>query len=89
MEQIPGSDLRIPGFTWVVRPDGDLGTSPPGRLAVFLGAPRGPAEPERRRWYGIEVDAAALRRACPRPTAPELAKAEPTRWAARSYNRVR
>ena len=48
MEQMPGSDLRIPGFTWVVRPHGDLGTSPPGRLAVFLGAPRGPAEPERR-----------------------------------------
>jgi hypothetical protein len=47
-------------------------------LAVFLGAPRGREEPERRWWYGIEVDAAALRRACPRPTAPE-AKAEPTR----------
>jgi hypothetical protein len=86
MEQIPGSDLRIPGFTWVVRPDGDLGTSPPGRLAVFQG----------RRWYGIEVDAAALRQARPRlaaskpalpslqvepePPEPELAKAEPTRW---------
>ena len=40
MEQMPGSDLRIPGFTWVVRPDGDLGTSPAGRLAVFgAGAP--------------------------------------------------
>jgi hypothetical protein len=65
MEQMPGSDLRIPGFTWVVRPHG-LGTSPPGRLAVFLGAPRGPAEPERRCWYGIEVDAAALRQARPR-----------------------
>jgi hypothetical protein len=67
MEQMPGSDLRIPGFTWVIRPDGDLGTSPPGRLAAFLGAPRGPAEPERRCWYGIEVDAAALRRPRPRP----------------------
>jgi hypothetical protein len=45
MKQIPGSDLRIPGFAWVVRPDGDLETNPPSRLAVFRG----------RRWYGIEV----------------------------------
>lgn len=48
MESLPGSDLRIQGFVWVVRPDGELGTSPPGRLAVFQG----------RRWYGIEVDSA-------------------------------
>ena len=57
MEQIPGSDLRIPGFVWVVRPDGALGTSPPGRLAVFQG----------RRWYGIEVDSATVRQAFPKP----------------------
>jgi hypothetical protein len=67
MEQIPGSDLRIPGFTWVVRPHGDLGTSPPGRLAVFEG----------RRWYGIEVDAAALRQARSRPAVPEPAPPPP------------
>lgn len=36
MEPLPGSDLRIPGFRWRVGPD-DLGTSPPGRLAVFQG----------------------------------------------------
>jgi hypothetical protein len=35
MEQMPGSDLRVPGFTWVVRPHGDLGTSPPGRLVAW------------------------------------------------------
>jgi hypothetical protein len=57
MESLPGSDLRIPGFRWLVRPDGDLGTSPPGRLAVFLG----------RRWYGIEVDSATVRQAFPKP----------------------
>ena len=57
MEQIPGSDLRIPGFVWVVRPDGALGTSPPGRLAVFLGS----------RWCGIEIDSATVRQAFPKP----------------------
>jgi hypothetical protein len=57
MESLPSSDLRIPGFRWRVGPDGDLGTSPPGRLAVFQG----------RRWYGIEVDAASLRQAFPKP----------------------
>ena len=57
MEQIPGSDLRIPGFVWVVRPDGELGTSPPGRLAVFQG----------RRWYGIEAGSATFRQAFPKP----------------------
>jgi hypothetical protein len=79
MEQMPGSDLCIPGFTWVIRPDGAQGTSPPGRLAVFLGAPRGPAEPERRCWYGIEVDAAALRgaRSSPLTTQAEPAIADP------------
>ena len=69
MEEIPDSDLSIAGFTWVIRPDGDLGTSPPGRLAVFQG----------RRWYGIEVDAAALRRARSRSADPKLAKAKSTR----------
>jgi hypothetical protein len=96
MEQIPGSDFRIPGFTWVVRPDGALGTSPPGRLAVFLGAPRGPAEPERRCWYGIEVDAAALRQTRPRPLTTQVEPAPaamgPKDWlpvARRNHPRLR
>ena len=55
MEPLPGSDLRIPGFRWRVGFDGDLGTSPPGRLAVFEG----------RRWYGIEVDPATVRQTRP------------------------
>ena len=53
IEPLPGSDLRIPGFRWRVSLNGDLGTSPPGRLAVFEG----------RRWYGIEVDSATVRQA--------------------------
>ena len=57
MESLPGSDLRIQGFMWVVRPDGELGTNSPGRLAVFKG----------RRWYGIEVDSATVRQALPKP----------------------
>jgi hypothetical protein len=57
MEQIPSSDLRIPGFVWVVRPDGDLGTNPPGKLAVFRGRP----------WYGIEVDPDGVKRAFLKP----------------------
>jgi len=64
MEPLPGSDLRIPGFRWRVSLNGDLGTSPPGRLAVFEG----------RRWYGIEVDSATVRQARPRPL---TAQAEP------------
>src|SRR5262249_29793496 len=56
MEPLPGSDLRLPGFRWRVGLDGDLGTSPPGRLAVFKG----------RRWYGIEFDSATVRQAFPR-----------------------
>jgi hypothetical protein len=57
MESLPGSDLRVPGFRWRVGPDGDLGTSPPGRLAVFQG----------RRWHGIEVVPDGLRRRFPKP----------------------
>ena len=40
-----------------VRPDGELGTSPPGRLAVFKG----------RRRYGIEVNSATVRQVFPKP----------------------
>ena len=63
MEPLPGSDLRIPGFRWRVGLDGDLGTSPPGRLAAFEG----------RRWYGIEVDSATVRQTFPRLVAVRAA----------------
>jgi hypothetical protein len=69
MESLPGSDLRMPGFRWLIHPNGDLGTSPPGRLAVFQG----------RRWYGIEFDSATVPQAFPKPLRPErrmLADAE-------------
>jgi hypothetical protein len=57
MEQISGSDLRVPGFVWVVQPDGDLGADPPHRLVAFQG----------RRWKGIEVDLGGFKRAFPKP----------------------
>jgi len=69
MEPLPGSDLRLPGFRWRVDPDGHLGTSPPGRLAVFEG----------RRWYGIEFDSAMVRQTSPRPL---TVRAAPTAAAA-------
>jgi hypothetical protein len=61
MESLPSSDLRIPGFRWLVRPDGNLGTSPPGRLAIFQG----------RHWYGIEVDSDGIKRTFPKPLRAE------------------
>jgi hypothetical protein len=66
MEQMPGGDLRIPGFVWVVYPDGTLGTSPPGRLAVFRTAQYEQGLKEERCWYRIEVDS-AVRQVFPRP----------------------
>jgi hypothetical protein len=66
MESLAGSDLRVEGFVWVVRPDGELGTSPPGQLAVFLIAQHEQGLKERR-WYGIEIDPKGLERAFPNP----------------------
>jgi hypothetical protein len=60
MKRMPSSDLRIPGFVWVIRPDGTLGTSPPGRLAVFLIAQYEQGLKEERCWYRIEVDSATV-----------------------------
>src|SRR5262249_24467311 len=70
IEPLPGSDLRIPGFRWRVILNGDLGTSPPGRLAVFEGW----------RWYGIEVDSATVRQAFQRLVTAR-AKDKPARKA--------
>jgi hypothetical protein len=82
IEQMPGSDLRVPGFTWVVRPHGDLGTSPPGRLAAWASLL---PSPEGRRWYGIEVNAAALRQAWPKPVAPAIADPAPAAIAPKDW----
>jgi hypothetical protein len=63
IEQIPGDQFRIPGFEWVVRPDGNLATSPPHRLSAYdrLSAYEG------RRWYGIEFDSDEIKQAFPKP----------------------
>jgi hypothetical protein len=53
MEPIPSSDFRPRGFVWMVQPDGDMATWPPGRLATYRG----------RRWYAIEFDPEGIKQA--------------------------
>jgi hypothetical protein len=56
-EQIPSDQFRIPGFTLIVSPHGDLATSPRHKLSTYQG----------RQWQDIEFDANELKRAFPKP----------------------
>ena len=60
IEQIPSDQFRISGLTLIVRPHGELATSPPHKLSTYKGI----------RWQDIEFDADEIRRAIPKPPPP-------------------
>jgi len=60
IEQISSDQFRISGLTLIVRPHGELATSPPHKLSTYKGI----------RWQDIEFDADEIRRAIPKPPPP-------------------